>query len=62
MTNDPIDNEVTVDTIIVDKTKAEKVLRWLIRQEAENVRTKARTEVQMISDIQKHIEEEAECY
>ena len=55
-------NEVSVGDIIVDKSRAEKVLRWLIRQEAENVRTKARSDVQMISDIQKHIEEEAKCY
>jgi hypothetical protein len=55
-------NDVSVGDVIVDKSRAEKVLRWLIRQEAENVRTKARSEVQMISDIQKHIEEEAKCY
>ena len=60
MSNNP--NEVSIGDVVVDKNRAEKVLRWLIRQEAENVRTKARTEVQMISDIQKHIEEEAKCY
>jgi hypothetical protein len=54
--------EITVDGITVDPKKAENILRWLIRREAENVRTKAHTDVQMISDIQKHIKEEAECY
>ena len=52
--------EVTVNGVTVDKKKADNVLRWLIRQEAENVRTKARSDVQMISDIQKNIQEEVE--
>jgi hypothetical protein len=54
--------EVTVNGVIVDTKKADKILGWLIRREAENVRTKSRTDVQMISDIQKRIKEEAECY
>jgi len=55
-------NEIIVNGVTVDTKKAEKVLSWLIRREAENVRTKARTDVQMITDIQKRIKEEAECY
>lgn len=54
--------EITVGGVIVDTKKADKILGWLIRREAENVRTKARTDVQMISDIQKRIKEEAQCY
>jgi hypothetical protein len=54
--------EITVGGVTVDTRKAENILAWLIRREAENVRTKARTDVQMISDIQKRIKEEAECY
>lgn len=54
--------EITVGGVTVDTKKAEYILAWLIRREAENVRTKARTDVQMISDIQRRIKEEAECY
>ena len=52
--------EITANGVTVDTKKADNVLRWLIRQEAENVRTKARSDVQMISDIQKNIQEEVE--
>lgn len=54
--------EITVNDVTVDTKKTDKILVWLIRREAENVRTKARSDVQMISDIQKRIREEAECY
>jgi hypothetical protein len=54
--------EITVNGVTVDTKKADKVLSWLIRREAENVRTKAHTDIQMIADIQKRIKEEAECY
>ena len=56
------DGSVMVNGVIVDVKKAENVLKWLILQEAENVRTKSRSDVQMILDIQKRIQEEAECY
>jgi len=52
--------EVIVNGIAIHKKRADNVLRWLIRQEAENVRTKSRSDVQMISDIQKKIQEEVE--
>lgn len=55
-------NEITVNGVTVDTKKADKILEWLIRREAENVRTKARSDAQMILDIQKRIKEEAECY
>jgi hypothetical protein len=55
-------SEIIVNDITVDTKKADRILEWLIRREAENVRTKARTDVQMIADIQKRIKEEAECY
>jgi len=54
--------DITVNGVTVNTKKADNILAWLIRREAENVRTKARTDVQMISDIQKRIKEEAECY
>lgn len=54
--------EIAVSGITVDEKKANNILTWLILRETENVRTKARTDVQMISEIQKRIKEEAECY
>jgi len=54
--------ELTINGVTVNTKKADNILAWLIRREAENVRTKARTDVQMISDIQRRIKEEAECY
>jgi len=60
MPNDPA--EITVNGVTVNTKKADKILYWLIRREAENVRTKARTDVQVIADIQKRIKEETECY
>jgi len=54
--------ETTANCVTVDTKKADNILRWLIRCEAENVRTKARNDSQMISEIQKRIQEEAICY
>ena len=52
-----------VNGVPVDTKKAEKILAWLIRKEAENVRIKARSDVKMIADIQDRIkEEEKQCY
>ena len=58
-------NDITesiLSTVNIDKAKAEKTLAWLIRLEAENVRTKELSETKIISVIQKRIEEDAECY
>ncbi len=60
MPTDPA--EKNVNGVKIDTQKADKVLSWLIRREAENVRTKARSDMQMISDIEKRIEEEMQCY
>lgn len=54
--------EIAVNGVTVDTKKADNILAWLIRREAENVRTKARSDTQMITDIEKRIEEEAKCY
>jgi len=57
------DYEITVNGVTIDTKKAERILAWLIRKEAENVRTKAHTDVQMQADIAKRIEEEEQrCY
>ncbi|GHU74358.1 hypothetical protein FACS1894188_02350 [Clostridia bacterium] len=55
-------NEIEVNGVMVDTKKADKVLRWLVQKEAENVRTKALGEAAMIKEIQKKIKEETECY
>ena len=52
-----------VNGIDVDDQRVENILRWVIKQEALNVKTRERTESQMIADIQKRIEEEVnQCY
>lgn len=54
--------ETTTKDIMVDPQKANEIMGWLIRREAENVRTKARSDNQMIADIEKKIEEVVKCY
>jgi len=54
--------ETTTKDVTVDPKKANEIMGWLIRREAENVRTKARSDNQMIADIEKKIEEVAKCY
>jgi len=61
MSND-IDDQV-INDIKIDTKKAINVLNWLIQRETINVKTKERTDAQMIIDIQKRIEEEdKQCY
>jgi len=61
MSND-IDDQV-INDIKIDTKKAINVLNWLIQKETINVKTKDRTDAQMIIDIQKRIEEEdKQCY
>lgn len=55
-------SETTTKDFTVDPKKANEIMGWLIRREAENVRTKARSDNQMIADIEKKIEEVAKCY
>ena len=53
---------LTANGINVDKKRAENILSWLIRKEAENVRTQALSDVKMIQEIQKRIKDEVEFY
>ncbi|MCL2063953.1 MAG: hypothetical protein FWG98_06235 [Candidatus Cloacimonetes bacterium] len=55
-------DEIITNGIKINTVKIDNIIKWLIQQEAENVRTKARNDVQMIADIQKRIEEEIKCY
>jgi hypothetical protein len=54
--------EVVIDNIPIDTKKANNVSKWLIDLEANNVKTKSNNDVQMVSKIQKYIEEEVKCY
>jgi len=57
-----IDDRV-INDIGIDEKKAINVLNWLIQRETINVKTKERSDTQMIIDIQKRIEEEdKQCY
>jgi hypothetical protein len=55
-------NAPIVNGIEIDKAKAEELLRWLILNETKNVKTKEKTDHQMVSAIQKKIEEVVQCY
>jgi hypothetical protein len=45
----------------VDKKKAARIIKWLIREEAENNKTNKRDDSEMIRMIAKHIQEEVKC-
>lgn len=61
MSNDTDDQ--VINDIEIDEKKAINILHWLIQRETINVKTKERTDTQMILDIQKRIEEEdKQCY
>ena len=53
---------VTENGVKINIERADNILRWLIRLEAENLRTKDLNDARMISRIQKRIEEEMQCY
>ncbi|MDR0918435.1 MAG: hypothetical protein LBM93_04205 [Oscillospiraceae bacterium] len=48
--------------IEIDEKKVNNLLTWLIRMEAENVKTDARDDVKIRGDIEKKIKEVVECY
>jgi len=57
------ENKQLIGGVEIDKQKADNVLRWLLNREATNLKTRERSETQMITDIQKRIEEEVkQCY
>jgi alpha-D-ribose 1-methylphosphonate 5-phosphate C-P lyase len=61
MSNDTDDK--VINDIKIDPKKAINVLNWLVQRETINVKTKERTDAQMVIDIQKRIEEEdKQCY
>jgi hypothetical protein len=51
-----------VNGVEIDETKAKELLRWLILTETTNAKTKEKSDQQMITTIQKKIEEVVKCY
>jgi hypothetical protein len=67
--NEPVlvnDVEVAETTLFngveVDKAKVKQLSEWLIINEKKNLKTKAKTDPQMVAAIQKKIEEVVQCY
>lgn len=56
-TNDP-----TVNGIEIDESKAQELLHWLVIVETSNAKTKEKSDIQMVTAIQKKIEEVVQCY
>ena len=54
--------KIEINGIEIDKTKADILLRWLILTEKNNIKTKEKSYPQMVTAIQKKIEEVAQCY
>jgi len=59
MSNEKI---VNVGGIDIDLEKVDRLTKWLIIKEKNNIRTKELNEGQMIKAIKTRIEEEAGCY
>ena len=55
-------NRPIVNGIDIDESKAQELLRWLIIIETSNAKTKEKSDVQMVTAIQKKIEEIVQCY
>lgn len=51
-----------INGVEIDEIKAKDLLRWLILEEKKNLKTKEKNEQQMVSSIQKKIEEVVQCY
>ena len=49
------------DDIAIDKEKVNRLLKWLIEREADNLRSRERNDTEMAKFISKRIEEEAQC-
>jgi len=54
--------KIEINGIEIDKTKANELLRWLILTEKNNIKTKGKSYQQMVTAIQKKIEEVVQCY
>lgn len=48
--------------IEIDEKTVQRLKRWIIIQENVNLKTREKTDSQMVSKIKKRIEEEVQCY
>jgi hypothetical protein len=51
-----------VNGVAIDTAKVDKMLRTLIFREKKNLKTREKSDAQMVQMIKKLIEEEVECY
>ena len=56
------ENLVIINGVEVDTNKAQFMLKKLIMREKINIKTKQHTDIQMVNQIKKMIEEEVKCY
>ena len=50
------------EEIKVDKQKATRLIRRIIIAEGRNIKSEEKSDIQMVKDIKKLIEEAVECY
>jgi hypothetical protein len=55
-------NKPVVNGVPIDIDKVQRMLEKLILREKTNLKTREKTDVQMVQMIKKMIEEEVECY
>ena len=55
-------NQFLSNGIEIDEAKAKALLNWLILTEKRNVKSKEKSDQQMVALIQKKIEEVVQCY
>lgn len=51
-----------MDEIKIDDKTIERLKRKIILMESKNLKTRQKTDAQMVSDFKKLIEEDAQCY
>ncbi len=56
------DLKPAIDSVEIDTEKVDRMLRRLIMREKTNLKTREKTDAQMVQMIKKLIEEEVECY
>ena len=56
------DPKPVVDGVEIDTDKVDRMLQKIILREKKNLKTREKTEAQMVQMIKKLIEEEVECY
>lgn len=53
---------VVIEGVGIDQEKVKRLLRKLILREKMNLKTREKSDAQMVRDIQRMIEEEVQCY